>query len=592
MRFTCFQFHSAFLSVTMHSNMAYRVLCRSFRNLTFLPAHTFVPISNVVHRRFRCVYSTVCVPCVCFFCFVRRFRFRSFMHFVWRHSIFTVIVHTIVKSSDAKIKSQLTKETFYNRVFLATRDFPFCKQFSSVNFGKEKIICIATKNFTENLAKKQFLCTKMAPRRGARKATQPTVQAEAVVADSAIDAAASNGNANKAEKATKATKSAPAAKENAKKAAASKKKGAAEQIEEQHQPENGGAGENNVVEEVSAKVNAKSKAAGTTKKNAKTTEQPTNGDATNGDAPDDGKKRAAKGKQPKADEEVEPPVKKAKAAKGKAKKADQEAVVDIPNEPEPEPAPGPSKVVDKKKGKSAKKIVEPAEVEEEEEEAVVPVEVKGRRGAKKPVVPEKPVEIAKPVKGKAKKAETTKTSARAAKAKQNVDEPADQIDDDVEEKVAPTVAKGRKRGAAASSAVVVEKSPAKKVTSAATATTTAVAKAKANGKSGKRKAGVKAAADSTTDEPDGGLVTKRKKGAKDDANAEAETKMNPTESDLSQIDFETDKEFTLKVVSWNVAGLRALVTKNGMDYFGHEKPDIICLQVCIESNLFVPTNFR
>lgn len=94
---------------------------------------------------------------------------------------------------------------------------------------------------------------------------------------------------------------------------------------------------------------------------------------------------------------------------------------------------------------------------------------------------------------------------------------------------------------------------------------------------------MQAVADSTTDEPDGGLVTKRtKKGSKKDAdsNAEAESKMNPTETDLSQIDFESEKEFTLKIASWNVAGLRALVNKNGMEYFEHEKPDIICLQVC------------
>lgn len=65
-----------------------------------------------------------------------------------------------------------------------------------------------------------------------------------------------------------------------------------------------------------------------------------------------------------------------------------------------------------------------------------------------------------------------------------------------------------------------------------------------------------------------------------DLNAEDEIKMNPTESDLSQIDFDSEKKFNLKIVSWNVAGLRALVSKNGMDYFEHEKPDIICLQVC------------
>lgn len=56
--------------------------------------------------------------------------------------------------------------------------------------------------------------------------------------------------------------------------------------------------------------------------------------------------------------------------------------------------------------------------------------------------------------------------------------------------------------------------------------------------------------------------------------------MNPTETDLSQIDFESEKKFNLKIASWNVAGSRVLVNESGMEYFGHEKPDIICLQVC------------
>lgn len=478
------------------------------------------------------------------------------MHFVWRHSIFTVIVSTIVKSSDAKLISQLTNDKFYNNILFVTRDFQFFNQITSANLEKEKIICIAKKEFTENLLKKPFYCTTMAPRRGAKKA-QPTVQAEAAVADSATDAASSNGIENKVGKAAKATKSAPPAK----KTASSKKNVA----EEQHQQDGNDAVENDVVQPVSDKIDAKLKKTGASKKNAKAIEQngdagQANGQATNGDAPDDGAKgkRAAKGKQKKVEEEAAP-VKETKAAKGKAKKVEQETVEDHHDELQP----GPSKV-DKKKGKSAKQNVEPAKE--------VPVEAKGRRGAKKPVSPEKPV------KGKAGK----------SNAKQNVDEPADQ--DDVEEKVAPT--KGRAGKRAAPATAVVEKSPAKKgKKDAGDVAGTSSAKSKANGTSNKkRKAGVKAAADSTTNETDvtdGQLVTKRKKGTKDDAEAEAnsESKMNPTESDLSQIDFETDKEFTLKIVSWNVAGLRAMVNKNGMDYFGHEKPDIICLQVHVESNL-------
>lgn len=414
----------------------------------------------------------------------------------------------------------------------------------------------------------------MAPRR-AKKAA-PTVQTEAVVADTANDAAPSNGIDDKSKKTAKATKSAPATKSLAKKAAASKKN-AVEKIEEeqQQQPENGGGDgdvvENVVVEPVVAKVDAKSKKAGASKKNAKATEQnddagKANGQTTNGDAPDGGKKRAAKGKQKKTDEVVAP-VKETKAAKGKPKKIEQETDDDDQNEPEP----GPSKMEKTiQKGKSTKKIVEPVD-ELTVAVAVVPVEARGRRGAKKVVTPEEPVEIAKPVKRKGKKVETVKS-----KSKPKEDEPVDQTDD-VEENVAP--AKGRKRVAPAATAAT-EKSPAKKgkKDTAAAAAVAGGSKTKANGASNKkRKAGVKAAADSTTTESDGELITKRKKGSKEEA--PVESKMNPTASDLSQIDFEADKEHSLKIVSWNVAGLRALVGKNGFDYFEHEKPDIICLQV-------------
>lgn len=55
--------------------------------------------------------------------------------------------------------------------------------------------------------------------------------------------------------------------------------------------------------------------------------------------------------------------------------------------------------------------------------------------------------------------------------------------------------------------------------------------------------------------------------------------MNATATDYSKINFDTNKSFGLKIVSWNVAGLRALIAKDGFNYFEHEKPNIICLQV-------------
>ncbi|XP_046392016.1 DNA-(apurinic or apyrimidinic site) endonuclease [Ischnura elegans] len=54
--------------------------------------------------------------------------------------------------------------------------------------------------------------------------------------------------------------------------------------------------------------------------------------------------------------------------------------------------------------------------------------------------------------------------------------------------------------------------------------------------------------------------------------------------DFSSLDFSCDKktpdgkQWNLKISSWNVAGLRAVVKKNGLDYINYEKPDIFCLQ--------------
>lgn len=79
------------------------------------------------------------------------------------------------------------------------------------------------------------------------------------------------------------------------------------------------------------------------------------------------------------------------------------------------------------------------------------------------------------------------------------------------------------------------------------------------------------------------LVTVRKRGAKKAAtvdDAEPKAKKNVTETNYASINFNIDKEYSMKICSWNVAGLRALTKKNGFDYFEHEKPDIICLQVC------------
>lgn len=55
-------------------------------------------------------------------------------------------------------------------------------------------------------------------------------------------------------------------------------------------------------------------------------------------------------------------------------------------------------------------------------------------------------------------------------------------------------------------------------------------------------------------------------------------------TDYEAIDFHNDKknsqekEWNLKIASWNVAGIRAWLNKGGLDYLKYEKPNILCLQ--------------
>lgn len=56
--------------------------------------------------------------------------------------------------------------------------------------------------------------------------------------------------------------------------------------------------------------------------------------------------------------------------------------------------------------------------------------------------------------------------------------------------------------------------------------------------------------------------------------------VSETFTDLAHDSFELgNKPYSLKICSWNVAGLRALVKKNGIDFLEQHKPDILCMQV-------------
>lgn len=72
---------------------------------------------------------------------------------------------------------------------------------------------------------------------------------------------------------------------------------------------------------------------------------------------------------------------------------------------------------------------------------------------------------------------------------------------------------------------------------------------------------------------DSKIVSKKKK-------AEDKPLVNETKSNLTEINFDLDdKVFNYKISSWNVAGLRAWIKKDGLEYIHYEKPDILCLQV-------------
>ncbi|KAL1138788.1 hypothetical protein AAG570_008850 [Ranatra chinensis] len=91
----------------------------------------------------------------------------------------------------------------------------------------------------------------------------------------------------------------------------------------------------------------------------------------------------------------------------------------------------------------------------------------------------------------------------------------------------------------------------------------------------------------------------KKRGMKQDADEHQPTKkakgefVNKIETDLSKLSFDCDKttnsgdKWNFKISTWNVAGLRAWVKKNGLDFLKHEKPDILCLQEtkCSEKKL-------
>lgn len=85
--------------------------------------------------------------------------------------------------------------------------------------------------------------------------------------------------------------------------------------------------------------------------------------------------------------------------------------------------------------------------------------------------------------------------------------------------------------------------------------------------------------------------------------AKTETKdtkpmMNKTDSDLSTIDFSCKKlnadgeAYNIKICSWNVSGIRAVIKKNGFKYIKEEDADIVLLQEVKCNNASLPNDVK
>lgn len=76
------------------------------------------------------------------------------------------------------------------------------------------------------------------------------------------------------------------------------------------------------------------------------------------------------------------------------------------------------------------------------------------------------------------------------------------------------------------------------------------------------------------------MSSSRKRPAKKAAAGESEPKklMNSVDCDFDEI-FDIKQKFNLKILTFNVAGVRACIKKNCIEYLEKEDADIICLNV-------------
>nr|NP_476841.1 recombination repair protein 1, isoform A [Drosophila melanogaster]P27864.2 RecName: Full=Recombination repair protein 1; AltName: Full=DNA-(apurinic or apyrimidinic site) endonuclease [Drosophila melanogaster]AAF51175.1 recombination repair protein 1, isoform A [Drosophila melanogaster]AAM49974.1 LP05366p [Drosophila melanogaster] len=279
------------------------------------------------------------------------------------------------------------------------------------------------------------------------------------------------------------------------------------------------------------------------------------------------KQRARKEAVPTLKEQAEPgtiskeKVQKAetaaKRARGTKRLADSEIAAAL-DEPEVDEVPPKAASKRAKKGK----MVEPSpetvgdfQSVQEEVESPPKTAAAPKKRAKKTTNGETAVELepktkAKPTKQRAKK--EGKEPAPGKKQKKSADKENGVVEEEAKPSTETKPAKGRKKAPVKAEDVedieeaAEESKPAR----------------------GRKKAAAKAE-EPDVDEESGSKTTKKAK--------KAETKTTVT-LDKDAFALPADKEFNLKICSWNVAGLRAWLKKDGLQLIDLEEPDIFCLQ--------------
>ncbi|XP_057335199.1 DNA-(apurinic or apyrimidinic site) endonuclease-like [Microplitis mediator] len=318
--------------------------------------------------------------------------------------------------------------------------------------------------------------------------------------------------------------------------------------------------ENDVDDKEVVEAGKKTKATRAGKKDKKNEE-----DAMSGEEVEEKKVRAVRGKKKENDgnedatsEESVEVEKKGRARGKKEKKVDEE---DAGSEGSAE--------VDKKS--------KPARGRKKKEEDATEEETKKAKASSKVSKKKDEEEEKKPVRGRKKKTEDS--------------------DEDVEAKVDKKVKASSKAAAKKKKDEVAEDGDEKMEEGQADQKQDDEENGDEQDKKSKPKAGRKKKADQDVDEeveeaPKKTRGTRAAKKKSDDDNAEDDepvakkpkTPANRTDTDLDSLNFDCDKvnangqKANIKICSWNVSGVRALMKKNGFEYILKENADVIALQ--------------